>query len=221
MKVDKDDLFIGGIIIGTILCSPFILSYYAGKWIYKYTPWEQKKKKALDKEIHLLEEKLGLYGRDDKASHYDSHYYGNSFWDREDYREDLKTKLEKGYVSPPIIVVTLDIDPLHSLIPPGRICRIILLAHKDYFHIPEDLERADAYFRHFKSKVYKKGQLSRTKYIHAETRAECGNYEDYYIVDVPGYYEYNKIQSSSVIKGFIKDFKKKYSKQNKCLIKGE
>lgn len=31
MKVDEDDLFIGGIIIGTILCSPFILSYYAGK----------------------------------------------------------------------------------------------------------------------------------------------------------------------------------------------
>jgi hypothetical protein len=28
------------------------------------------KEKVLDKEIHLLEEKLGLYGRDDKVLHY-------------------------------------------------------------------------------------------------------------------------------------------------------
>lgn len=77
------------------------------------------------------------------------------------------------------------------------------------------------HFRRLKSNVYKKGQLPRTKYIHAETRAECRHYEDYYIVDIPGYYKYNEIQFSSVIKEFIEDFKKKYRKQDRCLIKGE
>lgn len=100
------------------------------------------KEKVLDKEIHLLEEKLGLYGRDDKVLHYDPYYYGNSFWDREGYREDLKMKLEKGYASPPIIVATLDQPFLLSLIPSGRFCSIVLWAHKDYYLIPEDSERA-------------------------------------------------------------------------------
>lgn len=40
-------------------------------------------------------------------------------------------------------------------------------------------------------------------------------------IDVPGYYKYNEIQFSSVIKEFIEDFKKKYRKQDRCLIKGE
>lgn len=104
MKVDKDDLFLGAIGIGIILCSPFILSFYAGKWIYGHTPWELKKKKELDKEIHLLEEKLGLYGRNNKVLHYDPLYFRNNLGDRKDYCKDLKKKLEKGYVSPPIII---------------------------------------------------------------------------------------------------------------------
>ena len=98
MKVDKDDLFLGAIGIGIILCSPFILSFYAGKWIYGHTPWELKKKKELDKEIHLLEEKLGLYGRNNKVLHYDPLYFRNNLGDRKDYCKDLKKKLEKGYV---------------------------------------------------------------------------------------------------------------------------
>ncbi len=47
MKIDKDDLFIGAIGIGLILCSPFTLTFSAGKWIYRHTPWELKKKKKI------------------------------------------------------------------------------------------------------------------------------------------------------------------------------
>lgn len=215
MKVDKDDLFLGAIGIGIILCSPFILSFYAGKWIYGHTPWKLKKKKELDKEIHLLEEKLGLYGRNNKVLHYDPLYFRNNLGDRKDYCKDLKKKLEKGYVSPPIIIAITYAPPIHSFIPSNTIYDVVLLVHKDYYYIPKESERADTYFGQGKSNVHKKGQLPKPqhRYIHAQTRAECGHYENYYIVEVPGGYEYNEIQSSRVIREFIENFKNKYKKE--------
>ena len=91
----------------------------------------------------------------------------------------------------------------------------MLLVHKDYYYIPKESERADTYFGQGKSNVHKKGQLPKPqhRYIHAQTRAECGHYENYYIVEVPGGYEYNEIQSSRVIREFIENFKNKYKKE--------
>lgn len=217
MKIDKDDLFIGAIGIGLILCSPFTLTFSAGKWIYRHTPWELKKKKELDKEIHLLEEKLGLYGRNDKSLHYDPLYFRNNFLrNREDYCKDLKKKLEKGYVSPPIIIATTrESFPTNCCISLNTIYDVVLLVHKDYYHIPKESERADTYFEQGKSNAHEKDPLPKPqhRYIHAETRAECGHYENYYTVEVPGWYEYHEIQSSRVIREFIENFKNKYKKE--------
>ena len=224
MKVDKDDLFLGAIGIGIILCSPFILSFYAGKWIYGHTPWELKKKKELDKEIHLLEEKLGFFGDPAFVGLIVGIFLGlltrqapttNNLGDRKDYCKDLKKKLEKGYVSPPIIIAITYAPPIHSFIPSNTIYDVVLLVHKDYYYIPKESERADTYFGQGKSNVHKKGQLPKPqhRYIHAQTRAECGHYENYYIVEVPGGYEYNEIQSSRVIREFIENFKNKYKKE--------
>lgn len=41
MKIDKDDLYIYGLII----CSPFWGVYYGTKWIYNHTPQKVKEKK--------------------------------------------------------------------------------------------------------------------------------------------------------------------------------
>ena len=34
MNIDKDDLYIYGLISGLIICSPFLGVYYGAKWIY-------------------------------------------------------------------------------------------------------------------------------------------------------------------------------------------
>ena len=70
-------------------------------------------------------------------------------------------------------------------------------------------------FEQGKSNAHEKDPLPKPqhRYIHAETRAECGHYENYYIVEVPGWYEYHEIQSSRVIREFIENFKNKYKKE--------
>lgn len=115
-----------------------------------------KEEKELDKEIHLLEEKLGLYGRNNKVLHYDPLYFRNNLGDRKDYCKDLKKKLEKGYVSPPIIIAITYAPPIHSFIPSNTIYDVVLLVHKDYYYIPKESERADTYFGQGKSNVHKK-----------------------------------------------------------------
>ncbi|HJH69554.1 MAG TPA: hypothetical protein OIM39_00390 [Bacteroidaceae bacterium] len=39
MKINKDVYLIAvGLIVGTVLCAPFIGAYYGVKWIYNQTP---------------------------------------------------------------------------------------------------------------------------------------------------------------------------------------
>lgn len=215
MKIDADDLLITGLIVGGIIYAPFLAVYYGGKWIYSRTPWELKKKRELNEEIHLLEEKLGLYGRNNKALHYDPYYYKNKDWYREDYLNDLKKKVEKSYQSPDIIVAT--IQRIYRWSPENIAYEVILLVHKEYYDIPEHSMTVESFFTQTNSNVHKKGKPSRTKEryltIKAETRAECGCYDDYFIARVPGKYKYNEIATSGNIKGVIKGFKKKYSKE--------
>ena len=45
MNIDKDDLYIYGLISGLIICSPFLGVYYGAKWIYNHTPQKAKEKK--------------------------------------------------------------------------------------------------------------------------------------------------------------------------------
>ena len=70
MKIDKDDLLLGGIVGGLVICSPFIAMYHIGKWIYSKTPKkikeqkaEEKKREEMNREIHELEKQLGLAER--------------------------------------------------------------------------------------------------------------------------------------------------------------
>ena len=49
MKIDKDDLYIYGLISGLIICSPFLGVYYGAKWIYNHNPQKVKEKKIKTK----------------------------------------------------------------------------------------------------------------------------------------------------------------------------
>ena len=91
MKVDKDALAVYAVIGGLVACIPFIGIYEVGKWLYKHAPWELKKRKKLDEEIHQLEEKLGIVEKFSTVLDYDPYYYKQNR-SRKEYWETLKIK---------------------------------------------------------------------------------------------------------------------------------
>lgn len=249
MKVDIDacDLTMYAIVGALIVCSPFIGIYYGIKWLYEHTPCVQKKKKIMDREIQQLEEKLGLHGRDDKALYYDPYYYKNKNRKRKDYLNDLKTKLEKDYKSPDIIIVIRNFD-LFEEDDIGLFeedCDVLIMVHKNFYDISklrsrercitgkydffifdvmarswnrnyhnlEDcvyvLDCADKYFRPIE--LFGRGD-GRIRYFSGRTLSECGRYEDYYIVHVPGKFQCDEvIAGSRRVDDFIDKFKQEYA----------
>ena len=147
MKIDKDDLYIYGLISGLIICSPFLGVYYGAKWIYSHTPQKVKEKKERDLKIHELEEKLGLIGRDNKALYYDPHYYRNRNENRNDYLVDLKRKVDCNYNSPDIITVIVESTFGYSSFDEDSECSTLIMVHEDYYNVPQKKNwRADIYF---------------------------------------------------------------------------
>ena len=147
MNIDKDDLYIYGLISGLIICSPFLGVYYGAKWIYNHTPQKAKEKKERDLKIHELEEKLGLTGRDNKALYYDPHYYRNRNKNRNDYLIDLKRKVDCNYNSPDIITVIVESTFDSSIFDEDSECSTLIMVHKDYYNVSQKKNwRADIYF---------------------------------------------------------------------------
>lgn len=216
MKIDADDLLITGLIVGGIICAPFLAVYYGGKWIYSRTPWELKKKRELNEEIHLLEEKLGLYGRNNKALHYDPYYYKNKDWNRKGYLENLKKKLENNYKSPHIILVTQESEGGLGCMGYSGDCQVLILAHQDYYTMPQNEKHpfgrsASLYFRAF-DRFHKNvpDTIARLR-----TLSECGDYEKYFVKLVPGKFKTREVcLENERIKLFIENFKKNYKKED-------
>lgn len=188
---------------GLVICSPLIGVYYGVKWIINHTPSKVKKKKEQDLEIHKLEQKLGLIGRDNKALHYDPHYYKNRNENRNDYLVDLRRKVNDNYSSPDIITV---INTFESFIFDEDFeCNIIVMIHKDYYNIRTEkdckfLERADFYFN-----------LNVSSHVldRLSTLSECGRYSDYYVISVPRKFQRKEVMlETGEFAEFINDFKK-------------
>ena len=205
MKIDKDDLYIYGLISGLIICSPLIGVYYGTKWIYNHTPQKVKEKKERDLKIHELEEKLGLIGRDNKALYYDPHYYRNRNENRNDYLVDLKRKVDCNYNSPDIITVIVESTFGYSSFDEDSECSTLIMVHEDYYNVPKKKNwRADIYFSF--------NVLSSTFNI-LSTLSECGKYSSYYVISIPGKYQRKEvICGTGKFAKFINDFKKVYKK---------
>lgn len=217
MKIDADDLLMTGLIVGRIICAPFLAVYYGCKWFYNHTPWELKKKKELDKEIHLLEEKLGLYGRNNRALHYDSYYYKNMDWYREDYLNDLEKKVEKSYQSPDIILAIKEIEGgiAYSIEYSGK-CQVLMLANKNIYDPHRgtsaffDFSNAETYFKGFYNFIRCFSDLQGRLY----TLTECGDMKNYFVVKIPGEFECREVSmENEKIKLFVENFKKNYKKE--------
>lgn len=238
MKIDKDDLLIAAIIGGLVICSPFIAMYHAGNWIYSKTPKgirerkaEEKKQEEMNREIHELEKQLGLAERDDSYTNYDRLYIGNEQWGREGYLADLKKKVALGYRSPDRILMIKEAKggicaPLFGY---GD-CQVLLLLHKDCYNVqdcvpveknslkyigmdvkePGKLPRADHYVKATYGMMYHSIDYA----VRLRTLSECGNYQDYYVYEVPGNFDYQRLIQGKCedLKTFIEDFDKKYIK---------
>ena len=222
MKIDKDDLLLGGIVGGLVICSPFIAMYHIGKWIYSKTPKkikeqkaEEKKREEMNREIHELEKQLGLAERDDSYMHYDPLYMGNEQRGREGYWADLK-EVKSGLCAPRFGYGD---------------CQVLLLLHKDCYDIlgcapvesgtlehlfngsegPGKLPRADRYVK----ASYEMMTFSNDYAVRLQTLSECGNYQDYYVYAVPGNFQFSDVETGmdERLKKFIADFQRKYKKQ--------
>ena len=241
MKIDKEDLILGAIVGGLVVCSPFIAIYHAGKWIYSKTPKgikerkaEEKKREKMNREIHELEKQLGLAERDDSYMNYDPLYIGNKHRGREGYLADLKKKVASGYKSPDLILMIKETK--------GGICasrfgyggyRVLLLLHKDCYNVqerasvekdplecvrinvegPGKLPRADCYVEATYSRI-RRMRHTINYAVRLQTLSECGNYQDYYVYAVPGKFQYSEVEAGTdaQLNEFIEDFKRKYNK---------
>ena len=213
MKIDKDDLYIYGLISGLIICSPFLGVYYGAKWIYNHNPQKVKEKKKRDLKIRELEEKLGLIGRDNKALYYDPHYYRNRNENRNDYLVDLKRKVDCNYNSPDIITVIVESTFGYSSFDEDSECSTLIMVHEDYYNVPQKKNwRADIYFSF--------NVLSSTFNI-LSTLSECGKYSNYYVISIPGKYQHKEvICGTGKFAKVINDFKK-VNKKTKQRIKSK
>ncbi len=209
--MDKDDWMFCALIGGVIVCSPLIGLYYTGKWLYNHTPQKIKERRAINAEIKALEEKLGLYGRDEKALYYDDHYVNRGDNEREDYLKDLRKKVEEGYASPDLIIVIQHIYaelciPFLYNMESNAVCKVLFMARKDIYNFPQDMvvDRALSYFGYFDDKwsrtIDAGGRLM--------TLSECGHYKNYFLVHVPGMFRMNEVQHSERLQAFIEKFKR-------------
>ncbi len=224
--MNRYDVELGLWLGGLVLCSPLIGLYYGGKWLYNHTPQkmkERRRKEALNKEIKAWEKKLGLVNRDEDICHYDPYFYKNEPNTREGYLEELKEKVRMGYVSPDIIMAI------------GRSKRmknyeVVFLVRKSAYNQPEYACEFSSYFPFYHpSKInYSKmmcmfthildedyddeKEERRRKYFHTIS-AECGRYDEYFVIAVPGEYPEEEAANSERLQTFIEEFTKENKKE--------
>ncbi len=219
MKTDKNDIVMWLIGVVAILCIPFLIIYEAGKKFYYCMPWKLAEVRKRNKKIRELEEKLGLGKRDDKALHYDPFYYKNRNKDRNDYLNDLEYKIAQNYKSPDFIkVINRDADFIDYRKAEGTYKEygVAILVNKKRYKKPKacTLQHKNILVKSIYKKCCDNPEFffrinsSRTY----ETLSECGNYNDYYYINIGGKYTRFEAITNKEIDNFIEDFKREYIK---------
>lgn len=175
--------------------------------------------------IKELEAMLGLTGRGDSCCSYDPYYcprYNPDVFDfemsspsRQKYLEDLKRKIKEE--SPGIILATKEIT--YSLEYSGK-CQVLMLVNKNIYKIPPYSQNADEYFKHFYNEMRKKDTdgdliyfIYRKRQGRLRTLSECGRYEDYFVVEIPGEFKCTDVSfGNKTIRQIVEHFKKRYMK---------
>lgn len=124
--------------------------------------------------------------------------------------------------------------------PADKDCFVVLLVHKDYYRVPENAlirhkETIDSeylgafsfsddaslyvnsfnnYMNHFAFHPSQMTEPVRNYFRRLYTLTECGNYDNYFIVQVPGEFQFSDVEvgTDERLNKFIADFKRKYKK---------
>lgn len=124
--------------------------------------------------------------------------------------------------------------------PVRKDCYVVLLIHKDYYLVPGNTlirhketingayigtfsfnENALVYFYNFNSYMnhfaFHPSQMTepvKSYFRRLYTLSECGNYDNYFIVQVPGEFSFAEVEAGidERLNGFIADFQRKYKK---------
>lgn len=124
--------------------------------------------------------------------------------------------------------------------PVRKDCYVVLLVHKDYYRVPENAlirhkETIDSkylgtfslsddaslyvnsfnnYMNHFAFHPSQMTEPVRNYFRRLYTLTECGNYDNYFIVQVPGEFQFSDVEAGTDegLNEFIENFNKKYKK---------
>lgn len=237
------DWFLVFLIIALIIYAPFACVYYGIKWLYCQLPWvakkirEEKLKAAklkklketkiceMNEKIGRLEKKLGLYTRGQFAIHYDPAYYKNperettndrflnmdykdtpTISERIAYLRDLSKKAACGYHGPDIVVAIKSENGVSYFREPKE-CVVSLFVYRERYTCPEGAKLVE-------KGAYPMLMLGGNYGGEIRTLAECGPYQDYFVVTVPGRFDYQTVveNKDERLRQFISLFKQKYIK---------
>lgn len=176
---------------------------------------------------------MGLTGRDDSCCAYDPYYCPRySPWNydfdmsgpsRQRYLEELKKKVREGYRNPDILFATKE----PSFFPTGE-CQVLMLADENRYEFPpyadESSQNAAEYFKRFfyederhraeEGLVFNSCRLLNSQ-RRIRTLSECGRYEDYFVVEIPGRISCADVSlGNEAISRFVEAFKKTYRKRS-------
>ena len=126
-------------------------------------------------------------------------------------------------------------------IPADKDCYVVLLVRKDYYQVPEDalirhketidskylgtfsfsddaslyVKNFNNYMNHFAFHPSQMTEPVRSYFRRLYTLAECGNYDNYFIVQVPGEFQFSKVEAGTDerLNEYIEEFKRKYKKE--------
>lgn len=132
--------------------------------------------------------------------------------------EDLIKKVREGYRSPDILLAIK--EPSGSRV---EECQVLMLADKHRYEFPsyinESSQNAAEYFKRF----YEDERLcAEAEFVfrpinrqgRLRTLAECGRYEDYFVVEIPGRFKCEDVRlANEAISRFVEAFKKTYMKR--------
>lgn len=216
----KTDLYLWTFVAAGILLSPFILIYNVSQKLYDMTPARAKKirktqheteeqEKEWETKIKELEKELGLENRSPQTFHYDPHYYKNHNGNRYGYLKELIRKKNENYKDPETIILIKGTKICSQIFQNDCKVKVFVMLRKDRFYSPKDTQQADIDINRFTSM-----NISEF-YNTVTTLSECGNYENYYITQIPGTFRYTGngiISDIDQINKYIDILKQEYLK---------
>lgn len=220
MKKMKTDLYLWTFVAAGILLSPFILIYNVSQKLYDMTPARAKKirktqheteeqEKEWETKIKELEKELGLKNRSPQTFHYDPYYYKNHNGNRYGYLKELIRKKNENYKDPETAILIKETKICSQIFQNDCKVKVFVMLRKDRFYSPKDAQQADIDINRFTS-------MNISEFYNTViTLSECGNYENYYITQIPGTFRYTGngiISDIDQINKYIDILKQEYLK---------